>query len=461
MKSRSCLIVILIALILIAGFSPSINSITNIAVDDENSSSTLHFLEGDIDLNFPTLDFPRYIEPGKDKVKIPIGVNYFVHGFGSRFILPFIRQKTVPIKLSLDAKSFCNVEIFPSTVYLPINTTKSYEPQIALLTLSLNRSFPAFCATTITITSESQPVKGLFGLINIIDKASNTLKIQPVAGYYADADFLCSNLIMTPPNAQTDIPINIINNGNARIEVLLEVIEIPNNWEYKTDCSQLFVETEVLGFNNTEKMILSVKPPNDFINDVATIKMLFKYRPADHEEWDFNESMIKIICYYPEDFLHTYNDPFGDVMFADGTVSIETDERPNVDIKQLTAIEDKDNDGIIVCLKVYGEIEKRFRYKRNIADSVQYTIAVSTSGGTYRIVYLDYKCNIVYPDNSIELTEDYMINDDEFWVYLDLLNGDGEYLDMMAQACDSKVYDNGDGIYYFDEIPNPFPFLAN
>lgn len=443
MKFRCGYIFIISSILIIASLTPSIASKNNDSTVEYKTTLLKPFFNGVIDIDYDSEFIPDTIEPEKEIVKIPIYIYHYVAGFGSGVIIPLLKNKIVPIKLSIEAPDYCNCEITPDIVYQPLNTKKPDKPQVAILTVSLNRSSPAFQTNLLTIKAESQPIKGPLGLISILGKGSQHLTIPVTAGYYPDLSYSYQNFVLTPPFTTSKIPINLINNGNGRTSVRFEVIDFPENWSLYIN-PHIAIGFNPYGENNTASTLLAVVPPIDFINKCASITIKLEYYATGHHE-EIWESTIKIIFYYPEDFAQIYNDPFGDVKLLDRNLTHigNTTEFPNVDIKKVKFIRYDNTDTSTICinLDVFGKIENLGKYSPLITldNVVMYDFDFKTSTyDEYSIIYINKTCHIRYPDSTEGYLDFYVLNGSLIFSF-DLLDSNETFEKLEGRSLYTKI----------------------
>jgi hypothetical protein len=297
---RKALVFAVIVLFVGAGVVPSISGRH---IQEDLESPRLHqclnkgILQGNIELTYDLNDIPSTITPEQDTVRVHLYFNYYVSGLGSKFIVPkFFRNRTVPVKLSVEnVPEWCSYSITPDYVYLPIGMEKSDHPQIALLTLSVNRSAPAFQTFSVNIRAKASSVKGPFGIIKIIKNAENMIPIEFKPGYYPDLDIdLNQTVYMHPGTGETtNVSIKLTNYGNARIRVSTEIIDPPEGWSIRIH-TEIFLGTPVLNEDNTGELVLQLVPPWDFFNDVEQVNLSFKYMAWGHPDTGISESSFLI-----------------------------------------------------------------------------------------------------------------------------------------------------------------------
>lgn len=444
MKFKFCYIFIIASILIIASLTPSITSKNNDSTVGYKTTLIKPFFQGVIDIDYDSEFIPDTIEPEKDVVKIPIYIYHYVAGFGAGVIIPLLKNKIVPIKLSIEAPDYCNCEITPDIVYQPLAIKKPDKPQVAILTVSLNRSAPAFQINQLTIKAESQPIRGPFGLISILGKNSNYLKINVKAGFYPDLSYSYQNFVLTPPFTTSEIPINLINNGNGRTNVRFEVIDFPETWSVWIN-PHIVVGCSPYGENNTVSTLLAVVPPIDFINKSAAITIKLQYYATGHEDCGIWESTIKIICYYPEDFAQIYNDPFGDVKLFDRNLNYieNTTEHPNADVKKVKFIRYDNDDTSTICinLEVFGKIENLGKFAPIIPvdNVVIYNFIFNTSANDYYdILYINKTCHIQYPDWTDDNLDFYVLNSSLIFSF-DLLDFDETFVNLKGSIFYAKT----------------------
>ena len=154
-------------------------------------------------------------------------------------------------------------------------------------------------------------------------------------------------------------------------------------------------------------------------------------------------------------------DPEGDVFVFDYDSEdledlLTTDEKPNIDIKEVTYAKNNGNTEVTLTLEVYGNIEDKGSLDTEDLDSlnlVSYGLSLSTSQDTYEINYINQTCQLSYSDYTTSNITDFSIDGGTLTIQFDLLNADETYDEMIANTV--ELIFSGDVIgYYMDMAPD-------
>jgi hypothetical protein len=163
-----------------------------------------------------------------------------------------------------------------------------------------------------------------------------------------------------------------------------------------------------------------------------------------------------------DDEEYILEDDEGDVFVIDMTSEdLETtDEKPNIDIKQITYSKTDGSTDATLILEVYGTIEDRGGLDEEIEllNSVMYTITLYTSEDTYSFTYINNVCQLTYTSGSydnppINIT-DYTKSDGVLTIPFDLTKSSETYVDLEAYTADFSFDLSGEGGMYSDVAPD-------
>ncbi len=154
-------------------------------------------------------------------------------------------------------------------------------------------------------------------------------------------------------------------------------------------------------------------------------------------------------------------DPEGDVFVFDYDSEdledlLTTDEKPNIDIKEVTYAKNNGNTEVTLTLEVYGNIEDKGSLDTEDLDSlnlVSYGLSLSTSQDTYEINYINQTCQLSYSDYTTSNITDFSIDGGTLTIQFDLLNADETYDEMIANTVE-LVFSGDDIGYYMDMAPD-------
>jgi hypothetical protein len=162
-----------------------------------------------------------------------------------------------------------------------------------------------------------------------------------------------------------------------------------------------------------------------------------------------------------DDEEHIIQDEQGDVLAMDLTSDEynTTNEKPNVDIKQLTYSKTDGSSEATLILEVYGTIEDRGSLDEDSLDmlnSVIYSINLETSEDTYSFTYVNKQCQMTY-GGSVDIVNitDYTKSGGVLTIHFDLTTSTETYVDVSAETLDFTFDISGEsGGMYADMAPN-------
>ena len=122
-------------------------------------------------------------------------------------------------------------------------------------------------------------------------------------------------------------------------------------------------------------------------------------------------SMYSVVAADEEESIE---DPFGDVFVFDYASEdledlLTTDEKPNIDIKEITYAKNNGSTEVTLTLEVYGNIENKGSLDSEDYSSlnlVSYGLSLSTSQDMYEINYINQTCQLSYSDyTTVNITD--------------------------------------------------------
>jgi PKD repeat protein len=154
----------------------------------------------------------------------------------------------------------------------------------------------------------------------------------------------------------------------------------------------------------------------------------------------------------------TIVDPSGDVYVFDiWSEDLEvTDEKPNIDIKQITYAKNTGSTEVTLTIEVYGEIEDKGDLESEDMSSlnlVSYGISLSTSQDSYEINYINKTCQLSYSDYTTVNITDFSVDGGTLTIQFDVLNASETYDDILANTVE-LVFAGNNISYYMDIAPN-------
>lgn len=172
-------------------------------------------------------------------------------------------------------------------------------------------------------------------------------------------------------------------------------------------------------------------------------------------------SMYSVVAADEEESI---KDPKGDVfvfdvvnMYEDSEDWVITDEKPNIDIKEVTYAKNNGSTEVTLTLEVYGNIEDKGSLDPEDLSSlnfVSYGLSLSTSQDMYEIIYINQTCQLSYSDytTSVNIT-DFSIAGGILTIQFDVLNASETYDDILANTVE-LVFSGDDASYYTDTAPD-------
>jgi PKD repeat protein len=158
----------------------------------------------------------------------------------------------------------------------------------------------------------------------------------------------------------------------------------------------------------------------------------------------------------------TIEDPQGDVIvFNEMTSDLEdlttTDEKPNIDLKQVSYAKNTGNTKVTITIEVYGEIEDKGDLESEDFDSlnlISYSIILYTSqNGYYELNYINQTCQLLSGDKTENIT-DFTVNGGILTINFDLLSADETYDEMIVNTVELDFSSLEDIGYYMDMAPD-------
>jgi hypothetical protein len=154
-------------------------------------------------------------------------------------------------------------------------------------------------------------------------------------------------------------------------------------------------------------------------------------------------------------------DPEGDVFVFDIASEdledlVTTNEKPNIDIKEVTYAKNDGSTEVTLTLEVYGNIEDKGSLDPEDLDSinlVSYGLSLYTSQDIYEINYINQTCQLAYSDYTTVNITDFSIDGGTLTIQFDLLNADETYDEMIANTVE-LAFSGEDIGYYMDTAPD-------
>jgi PKD domain-containing protein len=169
-------------------------------------------------------------------------------------------------------------------------------------------------------------------------------------------------------------------------------------------------------------------------------------------------SMYSVVAADEEESIE---DPEGDVFVFDIDSEdledlVTTNEKPNIDIKEVTYAKNDGSTEVTLTLEVYGNIEDKGSLDPEDLDSinlVSYGLSLYTSQDIYEINYINQVCQLAYSDYTTVNITDFSIDGGTLTIQFDLLNVDETYDEMIANTVE-LAFSGEDIGYYMDTAPD-------
>ncbi len=133
-----------------------------------------------------------------------------------------------------------------------------------------------------------------------------------------------------------------------------------------------------------------------------------------------------------------------------------TDQKPNIDIKEVTYAKNTGSTEITLTIEVYGEIEDKGDLESEDFDAlniVSYGISLSTSQDSYEINYINQTCQLSYSDYTTVNITDFSVDGSTLTIRFDALDASETYGDILANTVE-LVFAGDDIGYYMDTAPD-------
>ena len=211
--------------------------------------------------------------PNSDVFDIPLNVSCTLTGPFANRQTRKLRSRPIEIELSIVEKpDWCDASIVNPTVNVIVDEA---EPSKSRLTLTVTEQAPAFQQGTVKIRATNQEIKGIF--FTRITKEEFDYDISFEIGYFPKLNYTTNNTLMeVPPLNETNIPIKIKNLGNGVTKVLIEIKDLPENWNI-TYPTSVTLASPISGEENEKEVNVKVKPPKDFSTETITISLTSHY----------------------------------------------------------------------------------------------------------------------------------------------------------------------------------------
>jgi hypothetical protein len=131
--------------------------------------------------------------------------------------------------------------------------------------------------------------------VGLIEGVTKEIGIAFSAAYLpiVTHEFVEGNTKLIGPTDTAEFPIEIINMGNARTEVIFEITNVPDGWS-AIGTDNIIVEE---GEGSKTTIYLAVKPPKDFgyHDDTATISLKYTPYMAENPNFDGDPKTINVL----------------------------------------------------------------------------------------------------------------------------------------------------------------------
>lgn len=248
----------------------------NISAEEEKYDSFLKDLsksQSVIQLTYDETITEKPIMPLSEAITIPITISYKLVGVFAQSTASYCNRKGITqiVTLSIeDIPKWCTATIEPYQINVDISDNFRYVETNIIV--AITEEAPAFKPFTIAIKVSTPQINGPFGIMELISGSEVTQIVAlkpdfiPIFSVYTDATYLKIDPVNT-----TKIPIIITNFGNGKTEYILEVKDLPNNWNIS------FPESIILEPGTEKEVILEVKPYKYFENRTIELNVKAQY----------------------------------------------------------------------------------------------------------------------------------------------------------------------------------------
>jgi len=229
-------------------------------------------LQSMIDVTWDVNQTNEPLDPMGTPRIVTLNVSYWVvKGLLGQLILlycMFIHQ-TINVTIEVVEKpDFCTTNLSTSQLVFSVNDISTVEHMN--LTIAVNEYAPAFSPFEVQIKASVDDVVGPFGFLTLIKGFEATHMIAFEAGYrpliVVTPEY---TYLETSPGTTVIDPITVTNLGNGITRIIVDFIEVPQNWTVSINPPQI----ELL-VNQSFIMNLSITPPIDFYG-IETINLSF------------------------------------------------------------------------------------------------------------------------------------------------------------------------------------------
>ncbi|MCK4365453.1 MAG: hypothetical protein KAW45_05340 [Thermoplasmatales archaeon] len=204
--------------------------------------------------------------PNTKFIAIGLDIYFEISGVGAGWVadnsLLSTSDSTVDLKV-VSAPEWCVATITPPVVILDISTSFT-NPRQAALFISANENAPAFTQGKVMITVHSTKLDGLLFSIK-----EHTLEVEiPFNVGYSPAISINTpegTYLEIGPMDTAEFRIDITNLGNAKTEVLCQVLDAPDGWSANI-ITNVVLNSKVFGSDadTTQTIYFKIKPPFTF-----------------------------------------------------------------------------------------------------------------------------------------------------------------------------------------------------
>lgn len=249
---------------------------TNTSVEEEKYDSFLKDLsksQSVIQLTYDEKITEKPIKPNSEPIIIPLTISYKIIGIFAQTIASYCnrnRLTQIAIITIEETPEWCTAIL--DQPMIKINISKDFESVETNLRVSISDEAPAFKPFTLPIKVSVSQKNGPLGIMELISGSELTQIVAlkpdfiPIFSVYTDATYLKIN-----PINITKIPITITNLGNGITEYILEVENLPENWNIT------FPQVILLEPNTKKEIILEVTPYKYFENTTIDLNVKARY----------------------------------------------------------------------------------------------------------------------------------------------------------------------------------------
>lgn len=236
------------------------------AVFGSNASAGIVKVNSALQVTFDEEDTKQVVVPNTEFIGIGIDVYFEIYGVGAGWVADssLLSESDSQVDLKVvSAPEWCTATITPPTVLLDLGTSFT-NPKRATVFVSVDETAPAFTQGKIVVNAHSAKLDGL--LFSITEKSLD-IEIPFNVGYSPAISVNTpeGTFMEVGPMDTAEFRIDISNLGNAKTEVLCQVLGVPDGWSANI-ITNVVLGSAVIGSegDTTQTIYFKIKPPYGF-----------------------------------------------------------------------------------------------------------------------------------------------------------------------------------------------------